>query len=374
MKGQEKSQRARQWQRELLRYVETNVPAISVLETGAAKHEVRSSTETVIECRFVFENPLFIDVDCDISFDLIDHEGNRIGYDLRWIWYLQDDYKIRHVPMHRNRPVFLPGSVETHVARYIGMPPAAADRVSTIALTVDNVRFSTGRFFPRWGQNLAVRSDITKKDGVVYSILARENLFNDEYVTLKVTPVLYLVDKGGNPLKKVSGKETDFGGRYGRTFGVYTRVSRKAAEEYHSHYILLEHARFAYDDAYDLVRVTIEKSGYITTDAGKEQYEQNCFVSNESLEWVSATVRYSLAFNVRTPMEPIGQTTIEMAPRSNRRLTRTFTAEEIGCTDFRYINPEIRDVVYRGFHQIPIAPDIPQPPPGSSVGPEHAST
>ena len=352
MDSEERSQQVARWLQQLRDYVADRV---SPLELGSSSVRLLGTDagSSRLEWTVAVSNPLFIDAWAWVEFDFVDSKGRPIVDAGAWLWSTEPECRSRYIRMDREYRHKIHGNMQPELRGYVGMPESVARRVAALAPRLARTEFDLSRFEPRWGPNLSVRSDRIEKAGRLYSIRARENIFNHECCTLAVTPVLHLLDGSGQELKSVTGKEWRLGARHGATCEIYTRVSQKHAADYSQHFISFTQPRclFAAEDR--LVRVEGRRSGFVASGPNAGKYEQNSTICNHGFEQVSVVLEYALFKNSLTPPTPLTRHEATVPPRAGTPVQKILTIGEADPELPPSIQVKVVRVDLGDFHAIP---------------------
>ncbi len=316
------------WQQKLRNYIMGRTPSINLIDN----HFLNLRSEDgfyFIKWTVKVANPFFVDASYWLSFDFVDSRGNPVKASNRWTWFPDEDCNTPYVRMDRDLKSFIDGNKTHEMSGVVKIPAEEVDDIAGISVGIDKTEFDISRFEPRWEPNLSVRSDVIEKQGKIFAIRARSNIFNKEYCTIGLTPVVRIFDCFGNQFRSVRCKEWRLSARGARTFEKYVRLSQKHAEQYSDHIIDFTDVHCLFMDDEDLVRVEGMKGGFLESSSDKKVYEINSQVWNDGFEWVRVIVEYTLFCNAKRSEEQVGRSEIKIAPRSNVIITKTFSLDEI---------------------------------------------
>lgn len=342
--------RANDWLRQLRAHVATDRPAVTL---GAGRLQSLGDHACLAAIRWSIdaENRDIADLDCWLSFDFVDTTGSPLAGGGQWRWHPDPSFAFNYVRMDRQFRHRIAGNALTELSGAVAMPRGTAERMAGIRFRIDRLSFDISRFEPGWEPNLAVRSDRIEKDGLLYAIRARENIFNREYGTIGLTPVVRIFDHSDRELKQVRCKEWPLASRTGATYKTYVRLPRKVAIAYHRHFIDFEAARFLSDPQRDAVAIELRKSGFSASEPNT--YISNAELINRGFESLRVRLRFLAYRRNGRAGDCLASETLTVPPRSRLPVARQLDTSTLDLDGFGYIGPVTDGYASDGMPVIP---------------------
>ncbi|MFC1569849.1 hypothetical protein ACFL4L_06405 [bacterium] len=349
---QEKTDRIYEWQCRLQDYTSIHNPRLQVgvpyFKTIHSQGEFHS-----IKWFVPILNPLYIDVKCWLNIYFLDANDQPIEVNHNWFWYMDEKMDYKTIHMDRDYTFYIQGGADDALSGVIRIPHDDAQRLSKITALMDRSEYDLSNFLPAWSPNLAVRSDRVKRAGHLIGIRVRENIFNQEYCSIELTPVVCFFNSNREVLKKVTCDRWRLSSRTGATHTKYVPLTKNIAEQLDQFYIQFIDPKCIFHHEDKLIRIEGNKSGYMTIDSGEQVYESNTVISNRGFEFARVTVEYLLFYNTQTPETPIHKCCFDLLPRSQLKIQTRFSMKKIKNDKFTSLRAEPVHVEWRGMHEIP---------------------
>ncbi len=339
MNAEERSEAVYQWQQKLCKYVGEHTPAVAL---GESHFERLDTTDegTLVKWAVEVSNQDVLDVNCWSSFDFFDTSGSEVMVSNAWKWFPDERCQAPYARMDRRYQSSVPGKTTHAISGFIKMPAMEAELLVDLVAWIEKAEFDIYRFEVRWEPHRAVVSDKIEKDGKLVALRVRDNIFNKEYCTICLTPVVRILDAEGTELKSVTCREWCLRARHGGTFQKYVRLSRKHAEVYKQHRIEFTNPRFRFEEDETLLREERLKGGIVETSDGRRGYEVNSHIWNDGFEWAATVINYSRFYNLLTPLEPLESVEVTIAPRNYTLVSKQFFFDDIHEAEFISVQVE----------------------------------